>query len=103
LDKKCIFVKKGTMIHYQEIKCPKCKGNKTCKNGKSRNGTQRWKCLNESCTTATFQLNYRYNGNKEGIKEKIEDQTLNSSGVRDIARNLKISKTTVISHLKKKK
>ena len=36
-----------------------------------------------------------------GIKEQIEKQTLNSSGVIDISRNLGISENTVISELKK--
>ncbi|MCI5133435.1 MAG: hypothetical protein D3904_18455 [Candidatus Electrothrix sp. EH2] len=36
------------------------------------------------------------------MKEQIETQTLNSTGVRDIGRNLGISKNTVISELKKK-
>ena len=91
------------MIHYQEIKCPGCKCNHTCKNGHSRNGTQRWRCLNESCNTSSFQLDYIYNAHKPGVKEQIDIQTLNSSGVRDIARNLSINKNTVCSHLKKKK
>ncbi|WP_369692235.1 IS1-like element transposase [Desulfonema ishimotonii] len=38
---------------------------------------------------------------KPGVKEQIEVQTLNSSGVRDISRNIGISKSTVISELKK--
>ena len=35
------------------------------------------------------------------MKEQIETQTLNSGGVRNIGRNLNISKNTVISELKK--
>ncbi|MDR1120906.1 MAG: hypothetical protein LBM08_08305, partial [Dysgonamonadaceae bacterium] len=38
---------------------------------------------------------------KEGVKEKIIEPTLNSSGVRDIGRLLSISKDTVTSVLKK--
>ena len=91
------------MKHYQEIVCPDCGCNDICKNGHSRNGTQRWRCLSKECSTASFQLDYAYNAHKRGVKEEIDSQTLNSSGVRDIARNLKISKNTVSSHLKKKK
>lgn len=91
------------MVHYQEIHCPCCEGSHICKNGHSENGTQRWRCLNEECCTASFQLSYTYNAHKPGIKEQIDEQTLNSSGVRDIARNLSINKNTVCAHLKKKR
>jgi len=90
------------MEHYQKIKCPDCEGTKICKNGHSRNGTQRFICQSETCPTRSFQLNYHYNAHKRGIKGQIEEQTLNSSGIRDISRNLKISTKTVTSHLKKK-
>ena len=91
------------MIHYQEVECPKCKGANICKNGHSENGTQRWRCLNEECSTASFQLTYTYNANKAGVKEQIDAQILNSSGVRDTARILKINPNTVCNYLKKKK
>ena len=46
-------------------------------------------------------LAYKYNAWKPGIKDAIIQQTLNSSGVRDIGRNLKINKNTVVAVLKK--
>ena len=49
----------------------------------------------------SFQYEYSYNAWKPGIKDQIEKQTLTSGGVRDISRNLGISKNTVISELKK--
>ena len=49
----------------------------------------------------SFQLSYKYNAWKPGIKDAIIQQTLNSSGVRDIGRNLKINKNTVVAVLKK--
>lgn len=69
------------------------------KNGHSENGTQRYRC--KSCKKS-FQLDYSYLAWKPGMKEKIDEQILNSSGVRDTARVLEINKNTVISHLKKK-
>ena len=90
------------MLHYQEIGCPNCKETNIYKNGHSKNGTQRWRCLNKNCSVSSFQLTYKYNAHKSGIKDQIDAQTLNSSGVRDIARNLSINKNTVCSHLKKK-
>ena len=45
---------------------------------------------------------FRYNARKPGVKEQITVLTLNSSGVRDIARNLGINRNTVVSELKKR-
>ena len=98
-----LILEQKPMIHYEEIKCPICEGNQIRKNGHSENGTQRWLCLNEDCPKRSFQLSYTYNANKPGVKEQIDNLTVNSSGVRDIARTLSINKNTVISHLKKRK
>ena len=87
------------MKQYIEIKCRYCDCYDLVKNGHSKKGIQRYRC--KSCKK-TFQNDYSYNAWKPGVKEQIEQQTLNSSGVRDISRNLKISKGTVISELKKR-
>lgn len=87
------------MKHYIEIRCRYCNSDDLSKNGKSENGTQRYRC--KSCKR-TFQLDYSYNAWKDGVKEKIDTLILNSGGVRDTARSLSISKDTVVSHLKKK-
>ena len=86
------------MKHTQEIICPYCFVSDLVKNGYSENGTQRWRC--NRCRKS-FQLEYRYNARKQGIKGQIIELTLNSSGVRDISRNLCINKNTVMSELKK--
>jgi transposase-like protein len=86
------------MIHKEELRCPYCTNNELVKNGKSANGTQRWLC--NSCKKG-FRFDYRYNARKSGTREKIIEMTLNSSGVRDIGRVLRISKDTVCSVLKK--
>jgi transposase-like protein len=86
------------MVHYQKIHCMKCDGTDLQKNGKSLEGTQRWFC--KDCKSY-FRLEYRYNACKKGVKEKIIEMTLNSSGVRDTGRVLQISKNTVTSVLKK--
>jgi transposase-like protein len=46
-------------------------------------------------------MEYRYRAWQVGIKEKIIEMALNSSGVRDTGRVLNISKDTVCSVLKK--
>ena len=86
------------MVHSETIICVYCKSNDLIKNGKTANGIQRWKCNN---CKRSFQLSYRYNARKQGMREKIIEMTLNSSGVRDIGRVLKISKDTVVAVLKK--
>ena len=78
------------MKQYIKINCPYCHGDDLVKNGHSENGTQRYHCNN---CKKSFQTEYTYNAWKAGVKEQIEEQTLNSSGVRDIGRNLKISKS----------
>jgi len=86
------------MKQYINIKCRYCQSDDLTKNGHSENRTQRYRC--NTCKRS-LQIEYRYNAWKPSIKEQIELQTLNSSGVRDISRNLKISKSTVTSELKK--
>ena len=86
------------MIHKVELCCIHCGSNDLVKNGKSLNGTQRWRC--NQCKKS-FRFEYRYNACKPCVKAAIVEMTLNGSGVRDIGRVLKISKDTVCSELKK--
>ncbi|MDD7805853.1 MAG: IS1-like element transposase [Endozoicomonas sp. (ex Botrylloides leachii)] len=58
---------------------------------------QRFLCC---CCNKTFQRDYLYNANQPGTHEQIVQLTHNGSDVRDIGRFLKISRTTVIAHLK---
>ena len=71
------------------------------KYGQSSNGKQRFRCLNSECPRLTFSLGLAYPGLKAEVKQQIIEMTLNSSGVRDIARVLHISPATVINELKK--
>ena len=48
-------------------------------------------------------LDYDYNGYLPEVKKKIIDMAMNGSGIRDTARVLEISPTTVINELKKKR
>ena len=87
------------MNQYQQIVCPSCDCTDLVKNGHDKNGTQRYRC--KGCKKS-FRLDYSYRAWEPGMKEKIDEQILNSSGVRDTARILKIDKNTVIAHLKKR-
>ena len=85
------------------VGCPHCHSTEVVKYGQSSNGKQRFRCLNEECPRLTFSLDLAYPGLKPEVKQQIIEMTLNSSGVRDIARVLHISPATVINELKKKK
>jgi transposase-like protein len=84
------------------VLCPHCHSDAIIKGGKTKAGTQRYKCLNETCPHYSFQLDFIYKGRCPAIKEQIVDMALNGSGIRDTARVLKISPTTVLNELKKK-
>ena len=73
------------------------------KHGLSGEGKQRYRCRNEECLRRTFLLNYSNQGSKRSVKKKIADMSINGSGVRDTARVLNVSASTVIKVLKKRK
>ena len=76
--------------------CPRCHSDQVVKCGKTDQSKQRYRCQNEECSTKTFILDYDYNGYLPEVKKKIIDMALNGSGIRDTARVLEISPTTVI-------
>jgi transposase-like protein len=84
------------------VLCPLCHSNQVIKGGKTKAGQQRYKCQNTDCPRYSFQLDLLYKGRTPAIKEQIVDMSLNGSGIRDTARVLQISPTTVINTLKKK-
>jgi transposase-like protein len=71
------------------------------KAGKHANGTQRSQCQNQQCTWQIFLLHYQDRGRVPEVRRKVVDLALNGSGVRDTARVLRMSPTTVIAVLKK--
>jgi insertion element IS1 protein InsB len=85
------------------VSCPHCGQYKVVKRGKTEEGKQRYLCVNAECPKKTFILDYSYNGALPEVKSQIVDMALNGSGIRDTARVLRVSPTTVIQELKKKK
>jgi transposase-like protein len=71
------------------------------KGSKTQAGKQRYKCQNMNCPPYLFQLDLTYKGLLPEVKAQIVDMALSGSGIRDTARVLKISTTTVIHELKK--
>jgi transposase-like protein len=86
----------------QVLQCPYCQGVDIVKNGKTPQGKQRFLCRESLCDGRTFILDYAYPGQSRQVKEQIVDMALNGSGIRDTARVLRISTSTVIKELKKK-
>ena len=87
-----------------QVECPYCGSKEVSLYGKnSTTGRQRYLCRNKECTHKTFQLEYKNNASRPGMKEKIVEMTMNGAGTRDTGRVLKISPNTVTDVLKKQK
>ena len=87
---------------YVLVHCPDCQGVDVVRYGKQRHGPQRYRCNNTDCPRHIFLLEYRNHGRLPAVKQQMVDMALNGSGIRDTARVLRVSPTTVISTLKKK-
>ena len=85
----------------EPIHCPVCQGTDVVKSRKTSDGTPRVRCQHETCTSVTFLREYVYQGRLPAVKRQMIDMSLNASGIRDIARVLHVSPTTVIQALKK--
>lgn len=81
--------------------CPECGNEDVVKNGKSNEGKQRYLCRHPDCRCRGLIRDYSYRGYLPSIKQQITDIAVNGSRIRDTARVLKISPTTVIEELKK--
>jgi insertion element IS1 protein InsB len=82
--------------------CPHCPSDQVNKGGKTKTGKQRYTYQNADCRHYAFLLDPMYKGRLPEIKQQIIDMRLNGSGIRDTARVLKISPTTVMHELNKK-
>ena len=86
----------------QVLHCPNCQGTDIIRHGKTHQGKQRYRCQETLCNEGTFLLDYSYAGHSAEVKQQIIDMAMNASGIRDTARVLHVSPTTVIKELKKK-
>ncbi|KFI21249.1 IS1 family transposase [Nitrosococcus oceani] len=84
------------------VHCPYCQSDRVVKRGRSESGEQRYLCQNEACAHRSFRLDYVYKGRLPQIRQQIIEMALNGSGIRDTARVLEISTSTVLKELKKK-
>ena len=83
------------------VQYPHCHSTEVIKAGKQANGTQRYQCQNGPCERRIFLLHYQHRGRVLEVRHQVVDMALNGSGVRNTARVLRISPTTVIAVLKK--
>jgi len=84
------------------VKCPYCESEDVVRHGKTGRGTQVYVCRNKECERIRFQLEYKNKGCYPDTTEKIIKMAVNGSGIRDTARVLEISTSTVIDKLKKR-
>jgi insertion element IS1 protein InsB len=85
----------------EPVHCPECDSINVVKHGKSAAGKQRYYCRHVDCSRRSFILEFSYRGYLNEVKQQISDMAMNGSGIRDTARVLQISPTTVIKTLKK--
>ena len=93
----------SNVMIMQVLHCPHCQGTDIIRQGTTRQGKQRYRCQENSCKGRTFLLDYTYAGHAAGVKQQIIDMAMNASGIRDTARVLHVSPTTVIKGLKQKR
>jgi transposase-like protein len=86
----------------ERVRCPHCESMEVVRYGTTANGKERFRCQQADRCGRTFIREYAYQGRVPQVKRQIVEMTLNGSGVRDIARVLQISPTTVIEELKKR-
>jgi transposase-like protein len=84
------------------VGCPTCQSTDVVKYGKTPDGKQRYQCRNLACQRQTFLLKYTNKGFLQEVKTQIVDMALNGSGIRDTARVLTVSPTTVMNTLQKR-
>jgi transposase-like protein len=86
----------------QVLHCPYCQGIDIVKHGTMPEGKQRYRCRACPERGRTFLLAYTYAGQSPAVKQQMVDMAMNASGIRDTARVLHVSPTTVIKELKKR-
>jgi transposase-like protein len=86
----------------EAIRCPHCRSEAVVKYGTASNGKERFRCQHGEQWGRTVIRAYAYPGRTPEVKQQIIELTLNGSGVRDIARVLHVSPSTVSGEIKKR-
>jgi insertion element IS1 protein InsB len=82
---------------FEPIHCPTCHGVDVVKYGKTADGKQRFRCQSVPCECTTFLRAYSDQGLLPEVKPKIVARSLNGRGIRDSARVLHMSPSTVMN------
>ena len=85
------------------VRCPHCHSDQVIKGGKTEAGKQRYKCQNVDGGRYAFPLELPDTGLSPEVKAPIVDMARRGSGIRETARVLQVSPTTVMHALKKKR
>jgi transposase-like protein len=87
----------GGPVIPQVRHCPYCQGTDMVRHGTTPEEKQRSRC--RECLLGrgrTFLLEYTYAGQSPEVKQQTVDMAMNASGIRDTARVLPVSPTTVL-------
>ena len=82
------------------MQCPTYHSPEVVKHGKTSDGKPRWLCRNPDGAQPTFLTTDVDTGRLQAVKQQMIDMAMNGSGIRDTARVLQISPTTVLDTLK---
>ena len=85
------------------LHCPYCQGTDIVRHGTTSEGKQRYR--GRTCRRGrgrTLLLAYTYAGLSSEVKRQIGEMAMHASGMRDTARVLHVSPTTVMKELKKR-
>ena len=85
------------------LHCPYCQGTDIVRHGTTPQGKQRSRCRQCPEHSRTLLLDYAYPGQFPHIQEQIDDMAMHASGIRDTARVLYVSPTTVIKELNQRR
>jgi transposase-like protein len=95
-----LFRCERSCMMFIPVGCPTCQRTDVVQYGQTPHGTQRLHCRNRACQRPTFLVEYPNTGFLQEVKNQIVDMARNGSGIRDTARVLNVSPTTVIATLK---
>ena len=93
----------GHTVMTQGRHCPYCHGTDIVRHGMTAEGKPRYRC--RACRLRrgrTFLLEYPDAGPSSEVKQQIVDMALHARGIRDPARVLHVSPTTVMKERKKR-
>jgi transposase-like protein len=85
------------------VRCPHGHTTEVMKHGVTDQGKQRYRGQNAHGPSPTFIIDYSDKGRLPAITQPIIDRALHGSGIRDMARGLKIRQTTVMATFKKRR